>query len=90
MLAARVVVKVSLGEEKKARTRNLRDAKDFVHDKRQEETAANQGKYSLILRRSRSLAVTHSLPSPSHDALVLSTNQIECNIFSEIRNFRNV
>ena len=65
MLAARVVVKVSLGEEKKARTRNLRDAKDFVHDKRQEETAANQGKYSLILRRSRSLAVTHSLPSPS-------------------------
>ena len=56
---------------------------------------------SLILRRSRSLAVTHFLPSPSdglhsrsfcwrHDAVVLSTNQIECNIFSEIRNFRNV
>ena len=80
MLAARVVVKVSLGEEKKSRTRNLRDAKDFVHDKRQEETAANHGKYSLM----------DFIQGHVHDALVLSTNQIECNIFSEIRNFRNV
>ena len=43
--------------------------------------------------------VMHSLPSPSdglhsrscswrHDTLVLSANQIKCNIFSEIRNFR--